>query len=393
MLFIGPLFRREQAAEIDRNTKQRHSNASNSFQWNIIDGLCADLGHGISVINALPVGTWPQRYRKAVLPDADWQLDGVPCREIGCVNLPLLKQFGRFRRLAKHLKGIQNEEILLCTAYMPFLWALSGLDRSNRLTLLVTDLPEYADMHRVSAARRLLRRWNNRMIYRFMKRVDRFVLLTEQMKGPLGVGERPYIVMEGIYALAPEPVGERERKRAVFYSGRLNARYGVQELLDAFSMLDDEDLALWICGSGEMERAVQDAAAKDRRIRFLGFQKQETVWAMQRKASLLVNPRRGDEAFTKYSFPSKTMEYLASATPVLMYKLEGVPDEYDQYLNYVHGAGPAALAAAIRELLGPDAAQWEQKAEMGRQFILREKNAAVQAGRILALLREDGDGI
>lgn len=388
MIYIGPLFRREQTAEIQNNMRVKHSNASNSFQWNIIDGLCTDLGGGISVYNALPVGTWPRGYSKAVLKDNDWELHGAPCHEIGCINLPLIKQFGRYRRLKAKLKNVKNEEILLCTAYMPFLWALSKADSSNHLTLIVTDLPEYADMHKVSKPKKLLRKLNNRLIHRFMKRVDRFVLLTEQMKEPLKVGDRPYVVMEGIYGLARESRPVTERKRAVMYSGRLNERYGLKNLLDAFSKLSDDDIELHICGSGEMETAVRSAAEKDGRIKFLGFKAQEDVWKMQREVSLLINPRQNAEEFTKYSFPSKTMEYLASGTPVLMYKLDGIPDEYDEYLNYIDGDSPEALAAAIDGIMNLEPEKAAQKAEKAVRFIMTEKNAAVQASKILTLCNE-----
>lgn len=389
MIYIGPLFRREQASEIEANTRRRHSNAANAFQWNILDGLCAVLGRGVSVVNALPVGTWPRHYRRLILPDDEWELGGERCREIGCVNLPVLKQLGRANRLAKQIKGLRNEEILLCTAYMPFLWALSRLEGSNHLTLIVTDLPEYADMHRVSRARKILRRWNNRLIARFMRRVDRFILLTEAMKEPLGVGERPYIVMEGIYGLAQRESSPVRRKRAILYSGRLNARYGVQRLLDAFARLEEKDVELWLCGAGEMESAIRAAAAKDERIRFLGFQRQERVWEMQREVTLLINPRPNTEAFTRYSFPSKTMEYLASGTPVLMYRLDGMPAEYDAYLSYVEGGSVADLAAAMADILRQEASRLEQRARDGRDFILREKNAAVQAERILSFINGD----
>lgn len=387
MIFIGPLFRREQATEIQNNMRIKHSNASNSFQWNIIDGLCANLNSGISVFNALPVGTWPRGYCKAILPNSEWDLNGAICHEIGCINLPLLKQWSRYRRLKARLKNIRNEEILLCTAYMPFLWALSKLDQSNHLTVIVTDLPEYADMRRVSVLRKWLRKLNNRLIYSFMNRADRFVLLTEQMKEPIGVGARPYVVMEGIYGLPQEYSLVTHRKRAILYSGRLNARYGVQNLLEAFLKLNDDTVELWICGSGEMEEAIKTAAMMDGRIKFLGFQSQEDVWRMQREVSLLVNPRQNTEAFTKYSFPSKTMEYLASGTPVLMYKLDGIPDEYDEYLYYVGGDAVEELTAAITRIMNAEPSELEQKAKKAQHFIMSEKNAAVQAAKILTLLQ------
>ena len=387
MIFMGPLFRREQESEIQKNTRIGSSNAANSFQWSIIDGLCAQLDDGLSIIHALPVGTWPRRYGKAILPDEKWNFCGAECHEVGCVNIPVLKQWDRYRRAWNLIRHLRNEKILLCTTYMPFLWALSRLDRSNQITMIVTDLPEYADLHRVSGFRKMLRRLHNRMIYRFMKRVDRFVLLTEQMKEPLNVGERPYTVMEGIWGGDPEEFPEASRKRVILYSGRLNARYGVQNLLDAFRALEDETVELWICGNGEMEDAVRAAAREDHRIRFLGFCPQREVWQMQRQVAVLVNPRQNREDFTKYSFPSKTMEYLASGTPVLMYRLDGIPGEYDQWLHYVPGNRVEDLTKAMADLLAEDSALLEEKSRNGRRFILEQKNARVQTGKILELMK------
>ena len=36
----------------------------------------------------------------------------------------------------------------------------------------------------------------------------------------------------------------------------------------------------------------------------------------------------------QYSFPSKTMEYLASGTPSIAYKLEGIPSEYYPFIIF-----------------------------------------------------------
>ena len=108
---------------------------------------------------------------------------------------------------------------------------------------------------------------------------------------------------------------------------------------------------------------------------------------MQREVSLLVNPRQNTEAFTKYSFPSKTMEYLASGTPVLMYKLDGIPDEYDTYLHYVAGNTVDDLTAAIADIMNTDSLVLEENALRAQQFIMSQKNAVVQAKKILTLLQ------
>lgn len=384
MIFMGPLCPGEREVEMIAQIRVMGSNAANCFQWNIIDGLCDNLGRGFTVINALNVGTWPKYHRRLILRDRQWDLHGVPCHEVGCINLPFLKQWTRFLGARRLVRALREEEVLLCTTYMPFLWALQSLDPSNRLTVIVTDLPEYADMHRVSPLRKGLRRVHNRLVHRFLRRADRFVLLTEQMAQRLNVGERPYIVMEGIYREQPPAAPPPRRERAILYTGRLNQRYGIGLLLDAFSMMEDEEVELWICGSGEMEVRIRDAASKDHRIRYFGFLPREEALALQRRASILVNPRQNTEDYTRCSFPSKTMEYLASGTPVLMYRLGGIPAEYDQYLHYVPGDRQEDLRDAIAALLDQDTVR---QSEAARAFILTHKNAAAQAARILELMK------
>lgn len=66
-------------------------------------------------------------------------------------------------------------------------------------------------------------------------------------------------------------------------------------------------------------------ATKDRRIQYLGSIPHDEILQLQRTASLLVNPRTPEGIYTKYSFPSKTMEYLASGTPTLYMNCQEFP--------------------------------------------------------------------
>lgn len=395
MIFLGPLFPKEQEEEILKKTRSGISNAANQFQWKLIDGLTAQLGRNMHVVNVLPVGTYPRHYRELLLRNRKWKIGDADCCEIGCLNLPLLKQLMRTVRLRRYLKNIDpRESILICTAYLPFLWAAHFLPASVQVTAIITDLPEYYDMHQVSVMRELLRKLHTRLVYRYMSRVDRFVLLTEQMALPLKVGRRPYIVMEGICSSAAQPQVQpthRHPGKVLMYTGRLNRRYGLADLLEAFSGMDMAGLQLWICGSGEMEDEVRAAAQSDRRIRFFGFQPHSEVIKLQKQASLLVNPRTSQGEYTKYSFPSKTIEYMASGVPVVMYKLPGIPDEYDPYLIYVSGTGPDALRDTLYWALKMPPADLERLGAEASRFVCTRKNAEKQAERILELMRGGSD--
>ena len=99
--------------------------------------------------------------------------------------------------------------------------------------------------------------------------------------------------------------------------GGLTKKYGVIELLNAFERLQDENCRLVICGSGDAENDIIEASNRDRRIIFKGLLPRKEVLSLQKSSTILVNQRSNNEEYTKYSFPSKIMEYLSSGTPVV----------------------------------------------------------------------------
>ena len=104
------------------------------------------------------------------------------------------------------------------------------------------------------------------------------------------------------------------------------------------------------------------------------------------EATLLVNPRPTDAEFVKYSFPSKTMEYMASGTPVLTTDLPGMPREYLPYVNLIRKETPEGVADALREVLSRSDEELMQQGLQARRFVLETRNNVVQAEKILTML-------
>lgn len=384
MIFLGTLFPEHQEGEVISNSRHGVANAANSFQWKMIHGLQKN-HEPVKVINVLPVGTWPGIYRRLYLPDRTWEQDGIYGVEIGGINLPLLKQAIRAVKITRKLRQYTDEtEIILFSAYLPFLFACHKLPANLRISIVVTDIPEYYDMHQVSVARRLLRKLHNRFVYHYMKDISRFILLTDEMRYPLNVGNRPYMVMEGICS-DPSNIETPSDDHifSLLYTGRLNRRYGLLNLLDAMDRIPDSDIELWICGSGELEDEIRTRARKDSRVRFLGFVPHEKSLQLQRKATILINPRTNEGAYTKYSFPSKTLEYMVAGKPVLMYRLDGIPKEYDSYLYYIPDETADSIAQSILQLKGMSPEERLQIANAARDFVLDNKNEKTQMQRLL----------
>lgn len=384
MIFLGCLFDRTREKEYLQNSKTGLSNAANTFQWNLLEGFYQN-GRTVEILNALPVGTFPKRYKKLLLNSGPWGQNGHNNYELGCLNLPFVKQYQRYLKAKKLLKKSNDKNIVIYSAYEPFLKAAYKLDDSYNVTVIITDLPEFYDLGKTSSLRKRLRARNNRRIYKFLKRADGFVLLTEQMAGPLNVGSRPYVVVEGI---ANGEIGTslKSEKKSILYTGTLHRQFGILTLLEAFSLIDDPEAELWICGGGDSKAEVEAAAKRDGRIKFFGYVSKEKVAELQQKAFMLINPRQNDGEYTKYSFPSKTMEYMLSGKPVLMYKLSGIPAEYDPHLCYIEGDSANDMKNAICKIFESDVDEVAKRSEAAARFVAENKNSAVQSKKIIDLM-------
>ena len=108
---------------------------------------------------------------------------------------------------------------------------------------------------------------------------------------------------------------------------------------------------------------------------------------MQARAALLINPRSPRGVFTRYSFPSKTLEYMRSGKPVACYRLEGIPKEYDPYLRYIEGEGASAIMRAVRETLELPEEERLMLGRRSRAFVLANKTPQIQCRRLMDFLR------
>ena len=127
----------------------------------------------------------------------------------------------------------------------------------------------------------------------------------------------------------------------------------------------------------------REQAEQDPRIRYLGIAPNETVIGAEIRATLLINPRPSDEEFTRFSFPSKNLEYMASGTPVLTTDLPGMPREYLPYVYLFKEETDPGMAETLRQVLSLPAETLHGKGAAAKRFVLSEKSNLVQGRRIL----------
>jgi glycosyltransferase involved in cell wall biosynthesis len=153
-------------------------------------------------------------------------------------------------------------------------------------------------------------------------------------------------------------------------------------LVKAFGKINQSNYRLLICGAGDTEPQIRVAAAADHRIEFKGQLPRSDVLALQRNAALLVNPRTPEGEFTRYSFPSKTMEYLASSIPVLMHRLDGVPEDYFNFCYTIDELSIDYLAKRIVEICETSPTELQRRVAAAKKFVTEHKSPDVQCRKI-----------
>lgn len=398
--FLTMLIPKQVKSEVERLSVKNMQDAANTLQWNIYNGLCNNLGLNVKLFNVLPIGSFPQYYKKIFVPRFVFSTDyGEGNINIGFCNVKFLKNFFQASKIFSDLKkwGASSDEekvLFVYTLSAPFLSAVMKLKKKYpkiKVCSIVADLP---DMLNLSSNRGFIQKkfeqWLANRAYKNMACIDYFVLLTKYMAEFLGI-KKPYIVMEGIAEdkLVLERSGEKiQDLKTILYTGTLHEKFGVLDLVQAFMRIPDKDYRLILCGIGDSEEKIIEAQKMDARIQFRGKVAHEEACKLQSEATVLVNPRKNNEAFTKYSFPSKTMEYLSSGTPVIAYKLDGIPEEYNGYINYVSDNSPEAMADKIRQICEMPESIRQEMGARARQFVLSQKNCIEQTKKILDLLKE-----
>ena len=82
------------------------------------------------------------------------------------------------------------------------------------------------------------------------------------------------------------------------------------------------------------------------------------------------------------------MEYLSSGVPLVAYKLDGIPDEYDRYIQYVEDDSIESLKKKIVEVCEMPKKERDDMGVLGRAFVLTEKNSTAQTRKIVKLVEE-----
>ena len=359
--------------------------ADQKYHSLLIAGLKKN-GALVKCVSGLPINRAVTK--KLFIREKDEEEDGVTYHYIKSVNLPILRQlciyFGTRAFLKRNCKKGEEGVFALCDCLNianAFGMAKAAKKKKIPLIYIVTDIPEFQ-------RGKLLKKINDNII----KCADGFVFLTEQMNGKVNPFNKPYIVSEGhadssqkdsIEAINYETA---TGKKVIIYAGSIQKLYGIQNLVEGFLKADISGGELRIYGDGDYRAELESVCKTHENVKYMGVRPNAEIVDEEKRAALLVNPRPSAPEYTKYSFPSKTMEYMVSGTPVLTTKLPGMPKEYYPHVYFIEEESASGIEKALGEVLNLPLSERVEKGLNAKKFILSEKTNVQQAKKITEFL-------
>lgn len=244
---------------------------------------------------------------------------------------------------------------------------------------IITDLPGMLGVENKATRKTVMR----------MQNFDGYILLTEQMNEIVNPNHRPYIIMEGLCASQLPELYLGKRRKVILYSGSLwKNDAGIEYLVQGFINAKLSGYELHLYGTGELVPWIEEISKEHQNVKYMGCVTNSEMVKIQSDAMLLVNPRPSKEEFCKYSFPSKTIEYMASGTPVLMTRLPGVPSEYFDYVYTIEDETSEGMCKTLEIVLSKEEKDLKEFGASAREFVKEKKSQKWQSERVYKFIQE-----
>ena len=264
---------------------------------------------------------------------------------------------------------------------------IKKLNPNTKICLIVPDLPEYMNLReKKSWLYRIGKIFDIRAFDNTLKYFDYFAYVSIHQNNRINKYNKKYMVIE---YLTDEPTCEFsyevKAKKRIVYTGALNFKFNIENLVKAFERIHTE-AELIICGDGDATEYIKSSSKRNSNIVYCGVVPHEKVLEIQKHADVLVNPRLNQDDYTRYSFPSKTVEYMRTGHPVICYKLAGISDEYDRYLEYPSDNSIESLTEKIDEVLGYSEEKLLEIHNNSISFLRENKTSRVLIKKLLSLM-------
>ncbi len=340
----------------------------------IAEGLKKN-GCDVSTLSIRPVNR--RNSKKIIFKKEREAVEGINYKYLSTINFPIIKNIWAFLCIFFSVATLKKEEYVildLLNFTMSVATYLGSKISKTKIIGVLTDMPTmYVGNENKKPT------FQQKLTQRTCSSVpDAYLILTKEMNDIVNPKNKPSIIIEGFADISMMNHNANYLNSIedsyCFYAGGLNKLYGLDMLVQGFLKADIPNFKLKICGNGPYSVEIKELSKKHSSIEYFGVQNNDIVVEMEESAALLVNPRYTNSLFTKYSFPSKNMEYMATGIPMLTTILPGMPPEYYPYVYLLEEESVSGMAEKLKYIMSLPLEERINKGKNAKEWILNNKN-------------------
>lgn len=394
IIYLSSSCSEEKFNELSEKGITRKLPQAQKYHCLLMEGIAHNLDGSLYAISAFPVN---RQWTKQVLFAEEKETIGkIQYIYDAFINLPVLRQWSRIIQAERDIRKIYHKNkdcVIICDVLNQSLAnaaRTSGKKYGIPVVGIVTDVPGYTSGARrksYSFIRRKISEYAEKNSKRNLAKYDAYLLLTEAMNSVVNKNGKPFIVLEGHCDSKMEQrennLSDKSKPKIAMYAGGIHKEFGIEMLVNAFVKGGFNDWELHIYGDGNYQKDLTELTKKISNVKYHGVQPNYLIVENQIKATLLLNPRLTDAEYVKYSFPSKTMECIASGTPLCTTKLPGMPAEYYPYVYFFENETEEGMLATLKDILGKSEEEYHEFGKQAKEFVMKEKTNVKQAKKLL----------
>jgi len=232
-------------------------------------------------------------------------------------NIPIVATLHNYRLICPSAMLYHKHKIYekSSEAIFPLDAVLKGVYRNSILqTAIIASM---------TASHNIIGTWKNK--------IERYIVLTEFSRekfknSALRIPAEQFVIKPNF--VMDFGAGESKREDFFLFVGRLSEEKGIEVLLKATRIYD---FKLKIIGDGPFRSMVEDYAAENPNIQYLGFRQKAFIIDIMKKAKALIFPSIWYEGF-----PVTILEAFSTGTPVIASKLGGMKEVVTDGFNGLH---------------------------------------------------------
>ncbi|KUP04302.1 hypothetical protein Q75_16080 [Bacillus coahuilensis p1.1.43] len=240
---------------------------THKFNWNLIKGLEAFDKFKFTYISSRPISDYPYFPEKNI-KSRRW-VDNKLGKKIEITEIPFLNT-GIFKIITRFLSGIyysfknyhkekNKGGVIVYSVNVPYMLIGYIISKVYNIDFIGiwTDPPSVRN-ERESFLKSKLRNLELFISKFLMKKTSKVITLTKYLAEDFAP-KKPYLVIEGIIDENEILLDKKKNRKEnldvikIVYTGSLEKRYGIKNIVEGFKLIKDENIVLEIYGRGDYE--------------------------------------------------------------------------------------------------------------------------------------------